>query len=140
MTKSIPHVFLSYSHSDNEIAHTITNSFKEQNIEYWSDQNIRLGEDWASEIEMALSEASVYVFLVSSKFASSDWAMYEIGYAMARSKDTGANIVPVIIEDAPISSDLWSKFLCLDARNCSSDEVAMKIVQAIHNIHKRHNK
>jgi hypothetical protein len=101
-----------------------------QNISYWSDQQIHAGEDWLKKIENALDQASVFVIVVSPDFAVSDWAMYEMGYAISRSKETGAKIVPVIISDGKVP-DLLLRFQWIDARAMKPDEFAKQVKNII---------
>lgn len=129
-------VFISYSHHDYETAMKLVDALTAENVTLWSDQQIRAGDKWESEILKALNEASVYVFLVSPDFVASDWAMYEIGHALARSKETGAPIVPVIIKNV-IVPELLNRFHWIDAREISPKEFAEKIKHLVDVAHDR---
>lgn len=119
-------VFISYSHKDRETVKNLIDAFDRQEISYWSDQQIRAGENWKTEIENALNQASIFVILVSPDFAASDWAMYEIGHAISRSRETGAKLIPIIIREGKIPG-LLQRFQWIDARSMKPDEVAMQI-------------
>jgi hypothetical protein len=123
-------VFVSYSHKDKKTADKLLKILSDNNISLWTDQSIRAGDHWASEIEKALDEASMYVLLITPDFLASDWAQYELGHAMARSRTTGAPIVPIILRDGPMPAFL-ERFLYLDARKMSLEEIADNVKQAL---------
>lgn len=51
------------------------------------------------EIKKALSEAKVLVLCLSPDFLASDWAQFEIGVALSRSRDGGPRFIPTLLQD-----------------------------------------
>ena len=65
-------LFVSYSHKDEawlELVRTHLATLHRQGLLFaWSDKDIRPGDAWQEEIEIAISEADVAVLLVSQIF------------------------------------------------------------------------
>ena len=125
---SEPHVFISFSYIDWDTVSAILEALDRHHIQYWSDQRIAAGDDWKRETDEAIESADVFILMVSPGYASSDFAMYEMGWAVGISRDTGAKIVPVIIKDGLMPSVL-KRYQSLDARNMDAEEIAVKIGQ-----------
>lgn len=73
MSKEALNVFISHSSHDKDLADYLIRDLQAQGVQVWSDKNIAAGADWASEIQMALERARVYVFLLSPQFLESRW-------------------------------------------------------------------
>jgi len=132
MSKTKHSVLISYSHKDANTVKALMDAFNRYGISYWSDQEIRAGDNWMKEIETALEQASLFIIVVSPDFLASDWAMYEIGHAIARFKETGSNIVPLVVRAVKLPV-LLQRFQSLDARSMSPDEIAKQIKTILEN-------
>jgi hypothetical protein len=132
MPKTKHSVFISYSHKDRNTVKALTDAFNRYGISYWSDQEIRVGDNWMKEIENALNQASLFIIMVSPDFVASNWAMYEIGHAIARSKETGTKIIPLIVREGKMPA-LLARFQWLDARSMKPDDIAKHIKTILEN-------
>jgi sulfatase maturation enzyme AslB (radical SAM superfamily) len=104
-----PMVFLSYSRVNGElarafadmIAFVITGAPPQSPLNggqlFKDDRSIQAGDDWTGSIRVALGEMNLFVALVSSHWANSDWCMREYKEAKRRQ----VTIVPVYLEPSP---------------------------------------
>jgi hypothetical protein len=119
-------IFVSFSHKDSELAKPILNELGALKLNYWIDDHIEPGEAWVDTIEDALSEASVFVLLMSPDFVASEWSMYEMGHAITAFKRTGAILIPVIIKDVAVPK-FAKNIRYLDATSMSARDIANEI-------------
>src|SRR6185369_4461848 len=96
-------VFISYSHGDEEWLEKVQTALqplvRNAAIDLWSDRRIRAGQEWRSEITVALARARVAVLLVTQKFLASDFiANEELPAILAAAKSEGVTIVWIPIE------------------------------------------
>jgi TIR domain len=74
-------VFVSYSHLDEEWLERFQTVFsplsRYADIDLWSDERIKPGENWQDEINKAMAKAVVAVLLVSVNFLDSDFIAKE---------------------------------------------------------------
>ncbi len=90
-------VFISYSHTDHEIADNIVSVLEELSIPYFRDiKNIRWGDAIPASVRDGLSSSSAIIVIISPGSLKSDWVPYEVGYATAR----GINILPFLTHPA----------------------------------------
>ena len=116
--------------ADHYVARDITRALANLGLSVWDDQNIRAGDEWMPAIEKALTEAKVLVLCLSPSFLASDWAQFEIGVALSRSRNSGVQIVPLILRESNLPQAL-KRFKYVDARTMSSDQVAATIQKAV---------
>lgn len=123
-------VFISYSYKDKPSVDSLIKALDDQKVEYWTDHKIRAGQEWMKEIEKALYSASVYLFFISPDFLASDWAMFEIGLAFGRARESGALIIPVILRPTKLP-DFIQQFHSIDANTINPSEFAHKIQKLV---------
>lgn len=123
-------VFISYSHQDRAAVDKLASCLESMGISVWRDQAIRLGANWMQEIEQALNDTKVFVFCLSPNFLASDWAQYEIGVALSRSREVGVRVVPVLLHDVLVPSML-DRFCYIDARQLGAKQIASLIRNAV---------
>lgn len=103
-------VFISYSHTDREyldrlLVH-LTPLQRDGLLELWADTHLRAGDKWNSEIEKALSRATVAVLLVSADFLASDFiARDELPPLLKSAEERGARVIPVIVKPCRFNRD-----------------------------------
>jgi hypothetical protein len=96
-------VFLSHSHLDKVFADAICHSLEAHAIRCWvAPRDIRPSEDWAEAIINALDTARVLVLVFSSNSNSSPQVRREV----ERAVNKGLHILPLRIEDVPLSKSL----------------------------------
>lgn len=96
-------VFLSHSHTDKVFADAICHSLEADGIRCWvAPRDIRPSEDWAEAIINALDNARVLVLVFSSNSNSSPQVRREV----ERAVNKGLHILPLRIEDVPLSKSL----------------------------------
>jgi len=88
-------VFVSHSHKDNTWASEFVDTLKGEGVRAWFDPDIAPHEQWADQVEEALRESGVIVFLVTSDFATSPTTSFELGAAVGGNK----KIVPIVTEN-----------------------------------------
>ncbi len=96
-----PHVFLSYSHQDQQRAQEIAEALRENGVKVWLDiEQLRPGDQIHSLIEKAVDNADTFVALLSQTERAN--LAFELGLARAK----GIKVIPVLLSDAAIPSDL----------------------------------
>ena len=96
-------VFLSHSSKDKEAADAICESFESQEIGCWvAPRDIPAGVEWGEAIIDAIEGAKVFVVMISSHSNESRHVRREI----ERADNKGLSIIPVRIEDVPLSKAL----------------------------------
>jgi HEAT repeat protein len=96
-----PFVFISYSHSDRDLALAFSGRLREAGVDHFRDlDNIPWGRSIPEAVHEALERATHLVVLISPGSKSSQWVSYEVGYARSRSVE----IIPYMTypeEDVP---------------------------------------
>lgn len=96
-------VFISYSHDDikyrRELQKYLITLKRENLIEIWQDEMIRVGSDWDETIRKNLKEADIIILLISQSFIASDY-IYRVELQEALTKHQEKNtIFPILIKD-----------------------------------------
>ena len=70
-------VFVSYAHKDrkwaDELMTFLAPWIRDKRVDLWDDSRIQLGDNWRTEIQKAIEEATVAVLLVTKDFLASDF-------------------------------------------------------------------
>ena len=91
--------FISYSREDQQFALKLACELKSANFAVWMDQyDIPTGARWDDEIEKALRECEIFMFIMTPASVASENAKDEMGYAI----DHGKHILPVLLEECEI--------------------------------------
>lgn len=95
-------VFISYSRKDARWLERIQVHLKPLErdglVDRWDDTRIGAGDKWREEIERAIDEAAVAVFLVSADFLASDFVHeIELPKLLTRAKAGRVRILPIIV-------------------------------------------
>ena len=92
-------IFISYSRKDHTVAQYIARYLAIHGYNAWIEvEGIQGGANWQVEINKAIQEAELIIALVSSASITSQWVMWELGYAHASNK----KILPILINKVPI--------------------------------------
>ncbi len=109
---SKPSIFISYSHKDEKWKDRLVTQLgvlgQQGKFEVWTDREIGAGKEWYKEIEDALGNASVAMFLVSANSLTSDFILKEEVVRLLKRRDKeGLRIIPIIVGDCAWQSVDW---------------------------------
>ena len=95
-------VFISYSNKDQRWLDRLLVHLrpieKSGNIEVWADTRIKPGENWAEEIEAALSQCDIALLLISADFLASDFiTSKELPPLLQAASRHACNVLSIII-------------------------------------------
>jgi internalin A len=83
-------------------------------LDLWHDRRLSPGDGWRDEIDDALEEADLVVFLISADFLASDYCNdVELRRALERHADGTCRVVPIIVRDANWKSSKLAPFQAL---------------------------
>ena len=99
---SKPTIFISYSHQDGEWRDKLTTHLRALQLQdaltFWTDEAIRMGEDWFEKIQGAMNAASVAVMLVSPDFLASEFInREEVQRLLERREREAMPIFPILV-------------------------------------------
>jgi hypothetical protein len=108
------YVFISYSRRDRAFVDRLASDLNLEGVKVWQDvKEIRPGSNWAKEIQKALFDATVLLFISSQNSADSSWMAYELTEFVEK----GGIIIPVVLDDTganqlptPIAQFHWMDF------------------------------
>lgn len=96
-------IFVSYSHEDKKWLDKVLKNLKPlkryyDNVDSWSDKQIKASDVWKEEIDKALRKATIAILLVSTDFVSSDFIQdEELQPLLDKAQAGGTKIMPVIV-------------------------------------------
>src|SRR5262245_24843302 len=97
-----PTIFISYNHKDAEwkdrlIMHLGVLQLQ-NHLDFWTDDEIHIGEAWFQRIQSAMNEASVAILLVSANFLTSRFVLREeVKRLREREEQEGFPIFPILV-------------------------------------------
>lgn len=105
-------VFISYSHADEHWKDRLVRHLRvfatEGDIVVWDDSLIEAGSDWKAAIDTALAGADVAILLVSADFLISPFIRdHEVARILARRKEDGLRVVPLLVAPCPWTAVDW---------------------------------
>lgn len=96
-------VFISYSHRDKSVADAACAILEKRGVRCWiAPRDVTPGKDWGGEIVEAIGASSVLVLIYSASANESPQIRREVERAVSK----GLPVLPVRIEDAPMSKSL----------------------------------
>jgi len=108
-------LFISYAHDDDNNGHVTMFLNKFEKIlkgqrkfpyELWTDKDLRIGEDWHSNIQEAIYETNMGLFLISQSFFASEYIeLNEFYKLLERNRVDKIKLFPILF--APCSIDSW---------------------------------
>lgn len=95
--KSPLKIFISHTMKDKELFKLVAARLKEiEGVDVFSDEDIKLGSNFASTLVRKISESDIFMPIVSSSSSDSSSMMSEIGAAWAQ----GIKIIPVVTDES----------------------------------------
>ena len=80
---SEPYVFVCYSHDDAGDVYPELTRLKSDGFHIWYDEGIEPGLSWRDEVALAVSECSLFLFLVSPRSVTSPFCIQELNHALS---------------------------------------------------------
>jgi hypothetical protein len=119
------HVFLSYAHSDHDVARRVADELTAAGVNVWFDfSEVKSGVAIEDQVNAALSSSDVVVVLLSSDSVRSEWVKAELRVALSRdSANRGVTVVPALIGDCDLPDSL-ARMRYFDLRTDLSQGVA----------------
>lgn len=87
-----PFVFVSYAHSDKQIAESVINGLQRKMCRVFYDDGLTPGEPWNDELAEKVIKCECLVVLLTNNSASSKYVRTELNFAIAKDK----TIIPVM--------------------------------------------
>ena len=98
-------IFISYSHKDAEWLERLKPFLKplvrEEELQIWSDENIKPSSVWEADIQKALNESDAAILLISQDFLASDFiTSKELPQLLSAASQRGLRIFPVFVSSS----------------------------------------
>ena len=99
-------IFICYAHADNQppkrwldrLLEHLSPLVRQEDLAVWSDQRLKLGDEWDPQIQQQLGVVKVAVLLVSPAFLASKYiANSELPVLLRRASEDGLKILPVLL-------------------------------------------
>ncbi|MBZ0298602.1 MAG: YjzC family protein [Anaerolineae bacterium] len=110
------HVFISYSHRDQDYALMLTDYLRQHGFNVWLDERIDYGEDWWHSIVGAIRECGAFLVIMTPASDQSKWVQREVTFADSLDKPA----FPVLLQGELLSSKNWLIYIrtqYVDVRN-----------------------
>lgn len=107
-----PSIFISYSHKDEDWKNRLETHLRvlemQDYLNIWEDRKIEAGDDWYPEIEKALNNANIAVFLITANFLTSKFILgEEVPKLLERREKEGIRVIPVIVKPCAWARVKW---------------------------------
>jgi hypothetical protein len=113
------HIFISYSHKDNDYAHKLADMLQRGGFDVWIDARLDYGSQWPQEIQRQLDSCSAFIIIMSPRAFDSEWVQSELNRAKRKSKP----IFPLLYEgDEPWLSVESTQFIDVRGGKLPDDE------------------
>ncbi|MBZ0267044.1 toll/interleukin-1 receptor domain-containing protein [bacterium] len=96
------HVFVSYSHDDDEFVSEIEQLLEESGYDAWTDHDLLAGENWKRRIDEAIESAFALVVFMTPAAKASEFVTYEWSYALG----VGVTVIPVLLRETELHPKL----------------------------------
>lgn len=96
-------IFLSYAHRDNPLFRDellAILKWRDVAVQPWSDKDIKPGSNWDRTIKNALRESDIFIAMVTTRFAASDYIQkVEAKIAKQGLREGWLKVVPVVVSE-----------------------------------------
>jgi len=90
-----PYVFISYEHSDGQLAGHIANRLRAAGVIAWLDRDLKPGDRWIQRLRSLIGGCFAFIVLMTPESTESDFVSKEIRLA----QETGRPVVPLLMRD-----------------------------------------
>lgn len=130
-------IFISYSRKDTAIADRICQAFDKAGITYFIDrQGIAGGMEFPKVLAEAILNCKIFLYLGSENSYGSKFTNSEVTYAF--NKKQKEQILPYIIDNSSLPTELEFVFSCINIRNIKEHPIETILVQDILQILGKH--
>lgn len=117
-----PIIFLSYSRKDKREKDRLVTQIRvlerAGKVDLWSDDRIRAGSNWKSEIDRAMAKARVALLLITVNYLTSDFILdVEVPELIKRHEKAGLTIFPIIGRECPWQEISWLEKMNVRPKN-----------------------
>ncbi|MFI8598226.1 toll/interleukin-1 receptor domain-containing protein [Rothia koreensis] len=130
MGEHVASVFISYSHQDQTLIHTVAEILQTENFHVWLDKwDLRAGDSLVERISESLDQVDFVAAFVSPASVDSQWCQKEVSLAMTGEiANEGIRVLPVRIGEVEMPASLKDKFY-IDAAEQGANEVAEQLAR-----------
>ena len=124
-----PYLFVSYAHLDSDRVFAEIKRFNEAGFHVWYDEGIAPGSEWSDEIAEALSNASVFVVMLTKTSAPRENVLNEIDFALNEQKP----FLAIYLEETELTPGIKlriSRKQAILKYNMSEEEYEYKYIEA----------
>lgn len=111
-------VFISYSHDDRDKWLPLVKKFlaplEKEGLIIWTDEKIKVGEDWLQDIKFQLRSAKVGLLIITQSFLNSEFIDTNELPPLIEARKEGMILIPLLCENCSFTID--SRLNYLDAR------------------------
>ena len=123
-----PRVFISYSHKDGEwlerLKPFLQPLVREEEIEIWSDTDLKPSSLWHADIQRALNEADAAILLISQDFLASEYiTSNELPQLLNAASQRGLRIFPVFVSSCYLKNSPLLRFQGVNSPTLPLDKV-----------------
>lgn len=130
-------IFISYSRKDTAIADRICQAFDKAGITYFIDrQGIAGGMEFPKVLAEAILNCKIFLYLGSENSYGSKFTNSEVTYAF--NKKQKEQILPYIIDNSSLPTELEFVFSCINIRNIKEHPIETILIQDILQILGKH--
>lgn len=87
------HIFISYSHEDEDFANELKENLSKQGYQPWVDKSrLEAGENWLEAVDSAINRAFALIIILTPHSVNSQYVIYEFGYAIGVRLD----VIPIL--------------------------------------------
>ena len=109
------HIFISYSHRDNEYAHALADHLQRMGFAVWIDDRLDYGSQWPHELQKYLDSCEAFIVIMSPHSFASEWVQGELQRAKRKRKP----VFPLLLE----GEETWlsvesTQFMMSATANC----------------------
>jgi len=96
------HIFVSYSHDDDDFVSEIETLLEESGFDVWTDHDLLAGENWKQKIDDAIETAFALVVFMTPAAKMSEYVTYEWSYALG----VGVTVIPIVLRETELHPKL----------------------------------
>ncbi len=124
-------VFISYAHSDREIASNMIEYLERAGFEVWPDHRLKSGEIFEHAITDAMIDCDWFIVLMTKNYNNSEHAQHELNFGLSSAESNLMNVVFIIAGDvdlAPVQRYSHCHLIRMDQMNNWRDELSSYIL------------